>query len=325
VFVPGSSGSVYKVKQSDGKQVAHYKPFGSDASTFVSGPLTVDRNGNVFYNALALDPTNPWTVDVRGAYLVKVTPRGVVRKVSFSTLVAGTPDCGDPTYVGSQRPGVNIAPAISADGETIYTVSRSHFYTEYACMEAVGADMKPIWHTSFQLSTLTGTVSDLASSTPSVAPDGSILFGTTSDSSSRGNMLKFNSSGQFLASYDFGWDETPAIYAHDGTYSVIIKDNYYDTSGPYYITQLSADLVPEWQYQSADNYEWCVNAPAVDANGTVYADSEDGSVYVINQGGTLKGKLFLLHAVGAAYTPIALGRDGKIYTENDGYMFVVGN
>jgi hypothetical protein len=325
VFVPGFSGSIYKVKQSDGKQVAHYSPFGNDANTFVSGPLTVDRQGNVYYNALALDATNPWTVDVRGAYLVKVTPKGAVRMVSFATLVQGTPDCGDPSQVGSQRPGVNVAPAISADGKTIYTVSRSHFYSEYACMEAVQADLKPIWHTSFQLSTLTGTVSDLASSTPSVAPDGSILFGTTSDSSSRGNMLKFSSSGQFLASYDFGWDETPAIYAHGGTYSVIIKDNYYGTGGPYYITQLSADLVPEWQYQSADNYEWCVNAPAVDANGTVYADSEDGSVFVINQGGTLKGKLFLLHAVGAAYTPIALGRDGKIYTENDGHMFVVGN
>lgn len=325
VFVPGFSGSIYKLRQSDGKRVAHYKPFGHDANTFVSGPLTVDGRGNVYYNAVALDPTKPWTVDVRGAYLVKLTRGGTVRMVSYSTLVQGTPDCGNPTYVGSQRPGINIAPAISADGKTIYAVSRSHFYTEYACMEAINANLTPIWHTSLQLSTLTGDVSDLSSSTPSVAPDGSVLYGATSDSSSRGNMLKFNSSGQFLTSYDFGWDETPAIYAHGGTYSVIIKDNHYDAGGPYYITQLSADLVPEWQFQSSDNYEWCVNAPAVDANGTVYVDSEDGNVFVIDQGGTLKGELFLRHAIGAAYTPIALGRDGKIYTENDGDMFAVGN
>jgi hypothetical protein len=28
--------------------------------------------------------------------------------------------------------------------------------------------------------------------------------------------------------------------------------------------------------------------------------------------------------VGVVYTPIAVGRDGKIYTENDGDMFVEG-
>src|SRR5580704_8547873 len=137
-------------------------------------------------------------------------------------------------------------------------------------------------------------------------------------------MLKFSSSGQYLTEFDFGWDDTPAVYSHDGTYSVITKDNHYESRGPYYITQLNADLGIEWQYQSVDNYEWCVNAPAVDKNGTVYADSEDGNVFVINQGGSLKGKLFLQSAVGAAYTPIAIGRDGKIYTENDGNMFVVG-
>jgi hypothetical protein len=32
----------------------------------------------------------------------------------------------------------------------------------------------------------------------------------------------------------------------------------------------------------------------------------------------------LRRAIGAAYTPIAVGRDGKIYTENDGDVFVEG-
>ncbi len=67
-----------------------------------------------------------------------------------------------------------------------------------------------------------------------------------------------------------------------------------------------------------------MNAPAVDKNGTVYADSEDGNLYVINQGGGLKGNIFLQSAVGAAYTPVSLSWDGKIYTENNGDMFAVG-
>jgi outer membrane protein assembly factor BamB len=157
-----------------------------------------------------------------------------------------------------------------------------------------------------------------------VAPDGSVLYGANSnESGGRGDLMQFSVSGNYLTSYDFGWDETPAIYVHGGTYSIIIKDNYYG-AGPYYITQLNSNLGIEWQFKSPTSHEWCVNAPAVDRNGTVYANSEDGNVYVIKQGGTLKGKIFLKKSIGAAYTPIAIGRDGKLYTENDGHMFVLG-
>jgi hypothetical protein len=321
VFVPGFSGSIYKLKESDGTLVAHYSPFGTDANTFVSGPLTVDSGGNVYYNALALDATNPWTVDVRGAHLVKLTPRGVIKKVSFSTLLQGSPDCGDRAVYGSQRPGINVAPAISADDKTVYTISRAHFDPAHACILAANANLTSNWHTSLITSGFAGYVEDNSSSTPSVAPDGSVLYGAAGID--RGYLMKFSSSGNYLTSYTFGWDLTPAIYAHDSTYSVIIKDNHYG-GGPYYITQLNANLGIEWQFTSPSNKEWCVNAPAVDRNGTVYADSEDGNVYAIRQGGTLKGKLFLKKAVGAAYTPVAIGRDGKIYTENDGDMFALG-
>ena len=67
-----------------------------------------------------------------------------------------------------------------------------------------------------------------------------------------------------------------------------------------------------------------MNAAVVDAQGVVYANSEDGNLYVINQGGTLKQNLFQQLALGAAYTPASLGGDGKIYTQNAGHMFVVG-
>lgn len=321
LFVPGFSGSIYKLKESDGTLVAHYTPFGTDPSTFVSGPLTVDNGGNLYYNALALDATNPWTVDIRGAYLVKLTPQGMIKKVSFSTLSQGSPDCGDPAVYGSQRPGINVAPAVSADGKTVYTISRAHFDPAHGCVVAANANLTSNWHNTLITSGFAGYVEDNASSSPSVAPDGSILYGA--DGVGRGYLMKFSSSGNYLTSYAFGWDLTPTIYAHDGTYSVIIKDNYYG-GGPYYITQLNANLGIEWQFLSPTNKEWCVNAPAVDGSGTVYANSEDGNVYAIKQGGTLKGKLFLKKAIGAAYTPIAIGRDGKLYTENDGEMFALG-
>jgi hypothetical protein len=325
VFVPGFSGSIYKLNKSDGTQVAHYTPFGTDPNTFVSGVLTVDRTGNLYYNALALNPTNPWIDNVRGAYLVKLTPKGEVTQVSFSSLVAGSPDCGDPATYGSQRPGINVAPAVSPDGKTIYNLSKAQFSAIHSCLLAVNSDLTAKWHSSLITSSVAGYVSDMSSSTPSLPPDSSILYGALSnDDYGRGYLMKFDSSGNFLTSYDFGWDETPAIYAHDGTYSVIIKDNHYGSKGPYYITQLGANLKIEWRFKSPTNYEWCINAPAVDRDGTVYANSEDGNVYVIEQGGILKAKIFLKHATDAAYTPFAIGRDGKLYTENDGDMFALG-
>jgi hypothetical protein len=337
VFVPGAWGSVYELNEGTGEVAKHFIPFGVDANTYVSGPLTADSSGNVFYNAIKLDPTYPWTSDVAGAWLVKIAWDGTIDRVSYKTLVRGAHKLCFGIECGSQRAAINVAPAISPDGATVYTVSRPHFFPYATYLVAVNAgDLSLKWRVS--LARVLGENSedyavDLSSSTPSVAPDGSILFGALNlTRSSRGDLLKFSPDGQFLASFDFGWDETPAIYSHDGTYSIVIKNNYYDSGGPYYITQLDSNLVLEWSFKNTtidsnhpDGYEWCVNAAAVDANGTVYANSEDGNVYVIQQGGTLGGKFFLSEAIEAAYTPIALGPDGKIYAENDGDLFVIGS
>jgi hypothetical protein len=337
VYVPGFSGSVYKLKESDGTLVQQYAPFGTtDANTYVSGPLTLDSQGNLYYNALKLDPSKPYTKNVQGAWLVRITSAGISQRAKYSSLVTGTRTTCGKMPCGAQRPGINVAPAISNDGQTIYAVSRAHFVGGYGFIAAVNAaGLSPKWQTP--LTGLDGKndegfVTDQASSTPTVAPDDSIFFGSLGNDGGRGYLNKFDSTGKYQVSYDFGWDSTPAIYVHDGTYSVIIKDNNYASGGPYYITQLSSSLQVEWQFQNTtidkdhpDGYEWCINAPAVDQNGTVYANSEDGNVYVISQGGTQQSKLFLQLAIGAAYTPLALGLDGKIYTENDGSMFVVGN
>ena len=34
-------------------------------------------------------------------------------------------------------------------------------------------------------------------------------------------------------------------------------------------------------------------------------------------------RIFLKEALGAAYTPLSIGDDGKVYTQNDGNLFVV--
>jgi hypothetical protein len=212
-------------------------------------------------------------------------------------------------------------------------------------------------------------VLDDSTSVPVVLPDGSILYGAFSFYPYfQGHLMKFSSSGQFLASYPFGWDDTPAVYPHDGTYSIITKDNHYSgsfgsycpidrfcpldrtASNPaspeaYFITQLDSNLKPEWRFQSTntqscsrdsqghvscvsdhpDGFEWCVNAPAVDRNGNVFANSEDGNLYAIRPNGKLRDHLFLDLALGAAYTPLSIDGDGRILTQNNGHLFVVGD
>ena len=433
LYVPGAAGTVWKVDKTNGTSSTHINPFVSlnivAANTYVAGPLTADSSGNIYYNVIQLASSSlgdPWSAsDVVGSWLVKITSTDTASVVSYSTLVPNAPAASantcagrftsaatlpwppDPTSVpsptacGSQRPGVNIAPAVAADG-TIYTASRAHFNARTTYLIAVNPNLTPKWAASMQnvlndgcgvivpIAPTSTTVAnncrnganlgvdpttnapgsanivDQGSSSPTVLPDGSILFGAlNSYNGQRGHLFKFDAQGNFQSAFDFGWDSTPAIWQHNGTYSIVIKDNHYETGlycsfnnpacaplpdGPYYITQLNPSMQVKWQFQSTNTqschrnadgslscvsdhpngFEWCINMPAVDSNGTVYANSEDGNIYVIPQGHTgvftaPQSKLFLNLAIGAAYTPLSIGPDGKLYTQNDGHLFVVGN
>jgi outer membrane protein assembly factor BamB len=407
LYVPGFGGTVWKVNKTTGKAASQINPFGTtvDPSIFASGPLTADDQGDIYFNAMQLDLAKPWKSDVKNAWLVKISADDSAKVATFVDLVPGAPKgtsrhCPgtffDPKTLpwppsrhakaatqlcGSQRPPVNVAPAVARDG-TIYTFSVAHFDSMVGYLVAVNTDLTPKWQASLQKRLHdgcgvlvpiakhpktpdacrkganfgvdpntnepgSGLFYDYISSTPTILPDGSVLVDVETDyNAQRGHMMKFGAGGTFLASYDFGYDETPAVYSHDGTYSIVTKDNHYPgplycyfsniacknlPPGEYDITQLSADLKPEWKFanktidkQHPTGYEWCVNAPAFDGNGLVYANSEDGKVYVLNQDGTLKGKIFLKQAVGAAYTPLSLDAEGKIYSQNDGVLFVVG-
>src|SRR5438067_9466738 len=73
VYVPGGGGSVYKLDKATGAVLAHYDPLGGDGNTFLCGPLSADSAGNIYYNAIKLNPTNPWGKDASASWLVKIT------------------------------------------------------------------------------------------------------------------------------------------------------------------------------------------------------------------------------------------------------------
>ncbi len=188
-------------------------------------------------------------------------------------------------------------------------------------------------------------VDDTSSSSPVVLPDGTLLYGAyTTYNTDRGHLMHFSASGDYLGNYDFGWDVTPAAYSHDGTYSVLVKDNHYyefdGDAGSFYLTRLDPGLKPEWRFQNTNTmacqadggcvadhpngFEWCINAPAVDSQGSVFSNAEDGNLYVIGADGKEKAHRFLKLAIGAAYTPLALDAKGRIYALNGGDLFVLG-
>lgn len=290
------------------------------------------------------------------------------------------PDATPPTApCGPQRPAINAVPAVAPDG-TIYTVSRAHNNGSYGYLVAVRPDLSPAWKASLRGLVAdgcgvllpkddvlnhcrssapdgvdpgtndlpAGNVSDQGTSSPVVLPDGSVLLGTQNAYNyGRGHLFRFGGAGDLLSSYDFGWDITPAVREHDGTWSVLIKDNHYNTNEDvafYDVTSLDATLTPEWSFRATntqscardgaggvvcfddhpDGFEWCVNQPVVDAEGTVYLNSEDGNLYAFAPDGHELAHIFLDTALGAAYTPVSMGPDGVIYAQNNGKLFAVG-
>ena len=427
LYVPASGGSIYKVNKQTGAAI-RINPFPTlNLNAYVLSPLTADAAGNIYYNVIELSPQARRFLerDVADSYLVRIAPNDDPRVVRYATLTAGAPAadalCLDqftneplpwppsttavPRSIpcGSQRPGVNIAPAVAADG-TIYVVTRAHFSSRWAYLIAVTPTLGLKWMSTLRdrltdgcgvprieggvlppngapggcrAGSLTGVdpatntlgggrVNDSGSSSPVVAPDGTIFYGAfTRYNYSQGHLMRFDPDGRFLNAYPFGWDITPGIYTHNGTYSVLTKENRYgvgsycgdpvacpsdrDATHPdygegYYITQLSPSLQPEWSFRNLnteacsrnadgsirctashpESFEWCVNAFVVDAAGVVYANSEDGWLYAIRQGGILKNRIFQQFALGAAYTPTSMDGGGRVYSQNAGIMFVAG-
>jgi outer membrane protein assembly factor BamB len=286
----------------------------------------------------------------------------VTKYLTFPPLDdAGNPLPPPGVECGPQVPGLNSAPAFARDG-TMYVVSHAQFDEAYSYLIAIDpSDLSTKWARSLRdlvhdgcgvnvtctdgapagVDPYTGLppameVDDESSSSPVVLADGTVIYGAIDNYNfARGHLLHFDRGGHFLGTYDFGWDTTPAV-AGD---RIVMKDNHYiDPArpmqfdpGPYYLTALDENMNVLWQFQStqmdvdhANGFEWCINAPAIDRDGTMYANSEDGHLYAITTDGTLRDRFFLGKAEGAAYTPVVLDHVGRVYALNDGHMYVIG-
>jgi hypothetical protein len=174
IYVPGVSGSVWKLDRDTGSVLSHITPFQPlDSNIYAVGPLSADSGGNIYYNVMKLNGAvkDPWLVDVPNSWLIKIDTRDQFKAVPWATLVPGTPAAGDqckfrfdltdlpwppspdavvPTIAcGSQRPPVNTAPAIAPDG-TIYDISRASLNDYYGYLVAIRPDLTPKWVASMR-------------------------------------------------------------------------------------------------------------------------------------------------------------------------------
>jgi len=130
-------------------------------------------------------------------------------------------------------------------------------------------------------------------SSPGIAPDGTIYFGTYGGyvyALAPDSTLKW----RFRTG---GWVFKPAVIDSDGT--------IYIGSDDHFVYALNPDGTLKWRYQAG---AW-INSPAIGVDGTLYAGTGDGILYALDRQGKLKWRYFARNYISQA----AVGGDGTVY------------
>jgi hypothetical protein len=273
-------------------------PTAFNNTLFINTPLTSDSAGNLYFGftITAVAPGGP-----SSGGIARIGANG---SASFVTAGAVT---GDTTLV---KPQTNCAPVLSSDGSTVYVVfNRAVPVNGRSTGRLVALDAATLALKTQVALTDPATggpawVSDDATSSPLVGPDGDVYIGVLEDNAPshnfRGWLLHFNGTlTQSKTPGSFGWDNTPSIvpkamvpqYTGTSTYLLLTKYNNYAGVGtgdgknrlaildPLNLTQ--ADPItpavtvmrevitilgptPETGGPAGAVREWCVNTAAVD-------------------------------------------------------------
>jgi hypothetical protein len=322
-----------------------------DAAIMINTPLTVDAAGNVFFGFIANQP-NPAGLS---SGIARISSTGA------GTWVAATVIANDATI---DRLDMNSAPALSADGTSVYVAASSALGEGYL-LRLNSLTLERIASVRL-LDPLTGTpawISSDATSSPTVGPDGDVYFGVLEANrpshNYRGWLLHYDAAlGQTKIPGGFGWDITASIvpaaavpsYTGASTYLVMTKYNNYGGAGtgdglnrmaildptrsqPDRITgnptmlEVMTVLSPTPDPGFAGGVkEWCVNTSVVDpVSRSVLVNNEDGQMYRWNLvTNTLSEQIRFTNGLGESYTPTALGPDGVVFAINNAMLFAVG-
>ncbi len=360
LYVAGDGGTVWSRSNPDAKNgkksqnafygLANYQadPSAYDANVMIDTPITADDKGDIYFGFLVIGST-PLGLK-SGVARIDANGQG--------TWISAPDAANDPSMT---EVAMNCAPAVSADGTTVYVgISDARTQTGYL----VGLDaatLAPKYRVLLNdpATGLNAILTDDSSASPTIGPDGDLYYGVLDSSNEhncRGWLLHFSDD---LATEktpgSFGWDDTvsvvPAKGGH-GRYYVMSKyNNYYGCgtgNGHNRIAILDPRKTQQDQYSNAivmkevetildphkfpgepggATYEWCINSAVVDAaRNSVIANDEDGYTYRWDLAtNTLAETLNLNAPLGEAYTPTLIGPDGTVYAINDATLYAIGN
>jgi hypothetical protein len=327
-----------------------------DATVFVNTPLTTDSQGNTWFG-FTVTGANP--IGLLGG----IARIGADGSATFTTAAAASGDAS------MAKTATNAAPALSLDEGTVYVVvnnaapAGTRPFGRIVALDAATLAPRASTALTDPLTTTAAWVSDDASSSPAVGPDGHVYIGVLEADapahSFRGWLLHFDAALVTAgAPGSFGWDNTVSIvpramlpaYAGTSSYLLVMKSNSYggvgqgdgrhrvaivdpnDTQADAFSTvTVMRELItvlgptPSSEYPGGVE-EWCINTAAVDpATQSVLMNSEDGKLYRWHlPSNTLSESIAMNNGYAQSYTPTAIGPDGRIYAVNNARLFSIG-
>jgi len=318
LYMAGAGGTVYFRDTPDSKtgkhgQLAFYgisnylaDKTAYDENVMIDTPITADNKGNIYFGFVVLGSTPAGLKS--GIARIDVNGNGI--------WISASSAASDPEI---SQVAMNCAPAISADGSTIYIA-----VSDGSAGYLVGLDattLAPKYHARLldPTTTQSAIVDDDSSAAPTIGPDGEVYYGVlasksnSNDHNCRGWLLNFSSDLTVENTPgSFGWDDTVSIVPSDavphnagGSYLLMSKyNNYFDCgtgNGHNEIAILDPKATQKDEYSNATVmkevetildphpvpgeptgavYEWCINTAVVDRKRkSVIANAEDGYSY----------------------------------------------
>jgi hypothetical protein len=318
-------------------------------TVMIDTPITADANNNIYFGFV-----------VTGSNAANLKS-GIARIAADGTGIWVSASAAGGNSVS--QVAMNCAPAISADGSTVYITVSNGSAGELLALDSTTLATKAKVALTDPSSGQAAWINDIASASPTIGPDGDVYYGVLEnpfpDHNNRGWLLHFDSTLATLKTPgSFGWDDTASIvparaaplYTGTSTYLVMTKYNNYIGIGSGDGQNKLAILDPNGTQQDEYStkpvtvmkevqtvlgpsgapggglYEWCIITSAVDAKTkSIFAGSEAGTFFRWNLAkNTLTQSIRLAKPTPESYTPSEVGPDGTVYAINRATLFALG-
>ena len=248
LFYAGAGGTVYRRTSVDNAsasvttQVAFYgglSTYQANAAAYNAGvsictPITADGAGNIYFGY----QTSASAPGGLSSGIARISASGAGSFFPASALMANG------VSAGVNEVATNCAPAVSADGSTVYVAMNTGNFGAGRLVALNAATMTPKASVAL-IDPKTGgnaLVPNIGSASPTIGPDGDVYFGVyDAAGTSRGWLEHFSANLSVQkATGGFGWDDTASVvpasmvpsYHGTSTYLLMTKyNNYVETGG----------------------------------------------------------------------------------------------